>query len=191
MNRCAIACLVVVACAACERPVAESPNGAASVNQQSAGSTEIAPEEIRPGEPGGLPDDRNLVEEGTIDPKSPQGAGQVLQSYAALLEQGRFADARSLWSDGGNASGMSGEAFARALGKYAAIHAEIGAAGAMEGAAGSSYVEIPVRLYGERPGGAQFNSIGSVTLKRVNDIPGSTPEQRRWRIYRLEVQPPL
>ena len=79
-----------------------------------------------PGEPGGLPDDRNLVEEGSIDPKSGQGAGQVLQSYAALLEQGRFAEARRLWTEGGAGSGLDRDGFERAHSKYAEIHAEIG-----------------------------------------------------------------
>ncbi len=40
-----------------------------------------------PGEPGGLPDDRTPVLESPIDPKSAQGAGQVLQTYFALAEQ--------------------------------------------------------------------------------------------------------
>ena len=33
---------------------------------------------VEPGEPGGLPDDRTQVEEGPIDPKSAEAAGQVL-----------------------------------------------------------------------------------------------------------------
>ena len=36
-----------------------------------------------PGMPGGLPDDRTPIAEGPIDPKSAQGAGQVLQRYFA------------------------------------------------------------------------------------------------------------
>ena len=187
MKRCAIAVLIVISCTACERQAPDRANETASVNRQSAGSTEMGPEIIAPGQSGGLREDRNLVEEGPIDPNSPQGAGQALQSYAAFLEQGRFADARRLWSDRGSADAMPDAA----LGKYSAIHAEIGAPGEMEGAAGSSYVEIPVRLYGERKSGAQFSSVGTATLRRVNDVPGSTTEQRQWRIYRLDVQPPL
>jgi len=146
---------------------------------------------IAPGEPGGLPDDRNLVEEGPIDPKSGQGAGQVLQSYAALLEQGRFGEARQLWTDGGAGSGLSRDGFAAAYDKYAEVHAEIGAPGPVEGAAGSAYVDIPLRFYGKLKDGRAFNSAGTTTLRRVNDVPGSTDEQRRWHIYRIEVQPPL
>jgi hypothetical protein len=146
---------------------------------------------IAPGEPGGLPYDRNLVEEGPIDPKSGQSAGQVLQDYAALLEQGRFGEARRLWTDSGAGSGLSQDGFAEAFAKYAEIHTEIGAPGPVEGAAGSAYVEIPLRFYGKLKDGRAFNSAGTTTLRRVNDVPGSTDEQRRWHIYRIEVQPPL
>jgi hypothetical protein len=149
------------------------------------------PEQIEPGAPGGLPDDRNLVEEGTINPKSGQGAGQVLQGYAALLEQGRLAEARRQWADGGAGSGLSETDFAEAFARYSEIHAEIGAPGRVEGAAGSAYVEIPVRFYGRLKSGRPFNSVGTATLRRVNDVPGSTEVQRRWHIYRVDVQPPL
>lgn len=48
-----------------------------------------------PGTPGGLPDDRNpLIEpKGPIDPKSAEGAGQVVQLYAALIGEAKFAEA--------------------------------------------------------------------------------------------------
>jgi hypothetical protein len=152
--------------------------------QANAGQT------IEPRQPGGLPDGTNLVAEGPIDPKSAQGAGQVLQSYAALLEQRRFAEARRLWSDGGRSSELSEEGFAEAYGKYTELHAEIGAPGPMEGAAGSAYVDIPLRFYGRLRDGRPVNSVGTATLRRVNDVPGSTEEQRQWRIYRMEMQPP-
>jgi len=180
------------ACTACRSETPQQSNETASANDL-APSNDVtpAPEAVAPGQPGGLPDDRNLVEEGNIDPKSAQGAGQVLQSYAALLEQGRFAEARRLWTDGSGASGLSEREFAASYAKYAEIHGEVGAPGGMEGAAGSSYVDIPFRLYGTLKDGRPYNSVGTVTLRRVNDVPGSTDEQRRWRIYRIAMQPPL
>jgi hypothetical protein len=148
-----------------------------------------SPDAIRPGEPGGLPDDRTPVEEGPIDPKSAQGAGQVMQRFGGLLEQRKFAEARQLWSDGGKASGLSEAEFIAAYDKYAEIHSEVGAPGQMEGAAGSAYVDIPFRLYGTLKTGKPFNLVGPVTLRRVNDVPGSTGEQRRWHIYRSGLKP--
>jgi len=186
MFRPSVLCIILASCAACTSQAPEPANDVSSSNEVAVEPGNQAVETIKPGEPGGLPDDRNLVAEGPIDPKSAQGAGQVLQSYAALLEQGRLGEAGRLWSDSSSASEMS-----KAYDKYSEIHAEIGAPGAMEGAAGSTYVDIPIRLYGKRKSGASFSSVGTATLRRINDVPGSTEEQRKWRIYRLDVKPPL
>ena len=162
--------------------------GSPAGNEQAPVSTP-SPETIKPGEPGGLPDDRTPVEEGPIDPKSAQGAGQVLQRFGGLLEQRHFADARKLWSDNGKASGLTEAEFVSVYDKYVEIHSEVGTPGRMEGAAGSAYVEIPFRLYGKLKTGKPFNLVGPVTLRRVNDVPGSTDEQRRWHIFRSELKP--
>jgi hypothetical protein len=130
-----------------------------------------------PGKPGGLPDDRTPISEGKIDPKSAQGAGQVLQHYFALAEQGKFEEANKDWSDGSEQLDLA---------KYKEVHANIGAPEDMEGAAGSSYVDIPVQLYGRAKDGKPFNSRGTMTLRRVNDVPGSTAEQRQWHIYKSD-----
>jgi hypothetical protein len=196
MRTMAASLLLAAALAACRQAETYDIDEAPTENDLAAFEQRAnAVQATGPGEPGGLPDDRNLVEEGPIDPKggqgAGQGAGQVLQSYAALLEQGRFGEARRLWTEGGGGSGLDRQGFEQAHSKYAEIHAEIGAPGAVEGAAGSVYVEIPVRFYGRRTGGQPFNSPGSATLRRINDVPGSTEEQRRWQIYRVEVQPPL
>jgi len=147
------------------------------------------PATIRPGEPGGLPDDRTPVAEGPIDPKSGQGAGQVLQLFGGLLEQRKFAEARRLWSDEGRASGQTEAEFSAAYDRFAEIHSEVGAPGDMEGAAGSTYVNIPFRLYGKLKNGKPYNSVAIATLRRVNDVPGSTQLQRSWRIYSIQAQP--
>jgi hypothetical protein len=132
-----------------------------------------------PGESGGLPDDRTPIPEGPIDPNSAQGAAQVLQQYFALLESGRTTEADKLWSDSGTHAD-----FAKRLARYREVHANVGAPGETEGAAGSIYVDVPVQLYGRLQNGKEFNARGSMTLRRVNDVPGSTEEQRKWHIYR-------
>jgi hypothetical protein len=144
-----------------------------------------------PGTPGGLPDDRTPLEEpnGPIDPKSAEGAGQVVQRYGGLLEQRQFADARKLWGDGGKASGLSEAQFIAAYDKYETIHSEVGKPAGMEGAAGSSYITVPFHLYGTLKSGGAFNLVGPLTLRRVNDVPGSTAAQRRWHIVESGVKP--
>jgi hypothetical protein len=188
---------LILACSACQVDRSEPTNEIAADNAAAPGSNDLgpaapespSPDTIRPGEAGGLPDDRTPVEEGPIDPKSGQGAGQVLQRFGGLLEQRRFAEARKLWSDDGKASGLSESEFIAAYDKYSEIHSEVGAPGRMEGAAGSSYVEIPFRLYGKLKAGRTFNLVGPITLRRVNDVPGSTEEQRRWHIYQSGLKP--
>ncbi len=144
-----------------------------------------------PGTPSGLPDDRTPLEEpqGPIAPASAEAAGQVVQHYGALLEQRKFAEARKLWGQDGAASGLSESQFAAAYEKYAAIHSEIGKPTDMEGAAGSSYITVPFRLYGTLKSGGAFNMVGPLTLRRVNDVPGSTEAQRRWHIEKSDLKP--
>ena len=192
MNRKWMSLALAAALAGCgtQQPASENiANSALPPANEQAPAPMPAPETIKPGEPGGLPDDRTPVEEGPIDAKSAQGAGQVLQLFGGLLEQRKFAEARKLWSDGGNASGMTEAEFVTAYSKYSEIHSEVGAPGQMEGAAGSAYVDIPFRLYGKLKTGGTFNMVGPITLRRVNDVPGSTEEQRRWHIYQSGLKP--
>jgi len=58
--------------------------------------------------------------------------------------------------------------------------AEVYAPHAPEGAAGSVYVEVPVRVTA-----AGVARDATVTLRRGKEVPGSTPDQRRWRIEKL------
>ncbi|HST36374.1 MAG TPA: hypothetical protein VLK25_07070, partial [Allosphingosinicella sp.] len=74
---------------------------------------------------------------------------------------------------------------------YEDYHAEVFAPGEIEGAAGSLYVGVPVRIYGRRIGGGAFSTRGTITLRRVNDVPGSSAEQRRWHIMRSGAEPVL
>jgi hypothetical protein len=118
---------------------------------------------------------------GPIDPKSTEAAGQVVQRYGALVEQKRFAEAEKLWS-----SAQSAGEFVLQLKRYPEAHLEIGSPGDAEGAAGSIYVTVPVIFYGDDVNGAEFRRAAEVILRRVNDVPGSTEEQRRWHIERIE-----
>lgn len=54
--------------------------------------------------------------------------------------------------------------------------------GDAEGAAGSIYVTLPVRVDATLRSGAHQHFVGSYTLRRVNDVDGSTAAQRRWHI---------
>jgi hypothetical protein len=116
-----------------------------------------------------------LVEpKGPIDPKSVEAAGQVVQHYAALIEQNRLGEAAKLWDDAQGAA-----RFGDAL--HPTTHTEIGNLGGTEGAAGSIYTTVPVVFYDEKS-----RRAADVILRRVNDVPGSSEAQRRWHIQRIE-----
>jgi membrane-bound inhibitor of C-type lysozyme len=162
---------------------------ARGVNCTAAAPASSAAAPPPPGSPGGLPDDRTPVAEGPFTPQSAQGAANVVQTYFALVADRKYAEARNLWSDGGKASGMAAKDFAASFDKYESYNAEIGAPGEIEGAAGSLYVEVPVVVYGKLKTGEPVNMKGEVRLRRVNDVPGSTPEQRQWHIAETELKP--
>lgn len=171
--------LLAGACSSQTTPSAANEAVSEPVSQSGAPQTPLNPP--APGNPGGLPDDRTPISEGPIDPKSAEGAAQVLQRYFALLEDGKASQANRLWSRSGAPSD-----FANRLALYREIHANIGRPGQAGGAAGSVYVDVPVQLYGRRRGGKEFDARGTMTLRRVNDVPGSTEEQRKWHIYRAD-----
>src|SRR5262245_15098400 len=79
-------------------------------------------EPAAPGEPGGLPDDRTPISEAPFTETSAQGAANVVQTYFALIEQGRYAEARRLWSGGGEASGASEADFVARFRRYREYH---------------------------------------------------------------------
>jgi hypothetical protein len=110
-----------------------------------------------------------------IDPKSVEAAGQVVQHYGALIEERRFLEAAGLWGDATAAA-----KFAKQL-DGPALHLEIGALGETEGAAGSIYTNVPVIFQA-----SGFRRSATVILRRVNDVPGSTQEQRRWHIEQIQ-----
>ena len=177
MKQLLIPAIVLLAACSQDAPDNQAANDTAALN------TEAPLNPPGPGEPGGLDDDRTPISEGAIDPKSAQGAGQVVQQYMALLEAGKRAEADALWSDSGTDA-----AFASRLANYREVHANIGAPGQPEGAAGSIYVDVPIQLYGRLNDGKEFNARGTMTLRRVNDVPGSTAEERQWHIYKTDFQ---
>jgi hypothetical protein len=126
--------------------------------------------------PGTGPDARTPLAEpkGAIDPKSVEAAGQVVQHYAALIEQNRFKEAERLWSNAEAAAAFTN-------GLRPSTHTEMGELGRPEGAAGSVYTTVPVVFYGDT-----FRRRAEVILRRVNDVTGSTEAQRRWHIERID-----
>ena len=119
---------------------------------------------------------------GDMDPREGEAARQVLRQYFELVDQGRDAEARDLWWDADQAA-----AFAERLREFRDYEPNIADPGRVEGAAGSAYVEISLQLIGPLKSGREVARPATAVLRRVNDVPGSTAQQRRWRIVRISL----
>ena len=177
----ALVSTAVLACGACNRT--QTNHSVANESAQPAADEGTLTANASAVENVTLPDDRTPLEEpnGPIDPKSAEAAGQVVQHYGALIEQGRWAKSWELWSDADAA-----KEFDRNWRNDSEVHMEIGKPGDSEGAAGSIYISDPVIFYGKSKTGESFRRAATVMLRRVNDVPGSTEAQRRWHIERIE-----
>lgn len=105
---------------------------------------------------------------------------KILRSYAAALKARDWNGAARLW---GKNSGVTAAILKAAYDRPERPVLEIGK-GTQEGAAGSLFYEAPVVL---RFGGDAAPEKGTLTLRRVNDVDGATPEQLRWHIERATI----
>jgi hypothetical protein len=163
---------------ACACGSSEAPPPTAEPQRQAASQIPPRPlEPPAPGEPGGLADDRTPVSEARFTRQSAQGAANLLQTYYALIEAGKYAEAFRLREP---SEGVTLDRFAESFDRFSEHHANVGAPSEPQGAAGSLYVEVPVQLYGRLKDGRPFSNAGTVTLRRSNSVPGGS---REWRIY--------
>lgn len=127
----------------------------------------------------------------TPDTPTPQGevtpdvAAGVAREYFALVGAKQYAMAAAL-SDTGAPRPSE---LAKQYDKYASLDATIGAPGPQQGAAGSSYIDIPVKVVGKLKSGGSETLEGTITLRRANDVPGSTTAERHWRVYKIDLKP--
>jgi hypothetical protein len=112
----------------------------------------------------------------------------ALDYWRQAMERRDWAAAHRVSGELGGQSGLSSQQFAAAWDKYQTVKVTVGA-GQQEGAAGSSYYEVPVTITGLTRADKPYRLAGRLTLRRVNDVEGATPEQLRWHIERSTLQP--
>lgn len=156
------------------RPELPSTNGAATAPPATPEPPTPAPSEPPPT---------------TDDAKSPAAAVAVVRRYCDSIDRKQYVQAYRLWAGNGEASGMSEREFAQSFSKYDAFDCSLGSPGPIEGAAGSAYITVPVVVTGTFAKRGGFILRGPVTLRRVNDVPGSTVEQRHWHISDSGLNP--
>jgi len=119
----------------------------------------------------------------------PADAAAVVARYYQAIDRGDFRTAYRSWGGKGAASGKTYAAFARGFARTARTRVVLGRPGRAEGAAGSTFVEIPVDVRATLKNGRAQHFRGSYVLRRVNDVPGATPAQRRWHLSSATLRP--
>ena len=145
--------------------------------QQTAPTTDASPAPTLPADRAPSPSATPTAE--IVAPATPTASRdpvEVLARWAQAIELRDWATVRSYWGERGARSGLDETAFAAKWSDLMAPQVAIGP-GAQEGAAGSLFYTAPVAI---TDGSRRIE--GDVTIRRVNDVPGATPEQLRWHI---------
>jgi len=119
---------------------------------------------------------------------SPSAAAMVVQRYYAAIDHGDFRTAFAFWGNDGADSHQSFADFKRGFAATGRTSVETGKPTNGEGAAGSIYIDVPVTVRATLKDGKHQRFIGHYTLRRVNDVPGSTAAQRRWHLSSAELK---
>ncbi|HEY9646125.1 MAG TPA: hypothetical protein V6C88_07145 [Chroococcidiopsis sp.] len=132
----------------------------------------------------------------TVSPSPPQStdnatlqqeAVALIHDYYRAIARRDYAHAYADWEGDGSASQQSFEQFRQGFANTASVAVEVGTPGQLDGAAGSTYIEIPVTITAVTTSNVPQRFRGSYVLRRVNDVPGSTAEQRQWHIYSATI----
>lgn len=105
---------------------------------------------------------------------------RVLRFYVQALHARNWDAAARAW---GKTSGITAAILKAAYDRPTPPSFEIGK-GEGDAGAGSLFYEAPVVL---RFGGEAMAERGTLTLRRVNDVDGATPDQLRWHIERSTI----
>ncbi len=116
--------------------------------------------------------------------RSVDGAVAVVRNYYAAIEGRDYKTAYRLWH------GRHSLAQVRA-GYADTAHVGVTPVPPFEAdaGAGSIYCEVKVRVDAALKSGRRQHFAGSFTLRRVNDVDGSTAAQRRWHIIGASLKP--
>lgn len=114
-------------------------------------------------------------------PSSAEAAAAVVRRYYWALDARDYGTAWQLWGSDGQ-PGNSYEKFRQGYARTRSVQVTLGQPGPVEGAAGSSYVSIPVTVKARLADGTRQTFSGRYQLRRVNDVNGASAEQRRWHL---------
>jgi hypothetical protein len=122
------------------------------------------------------------------DPRGAQAAADVVHRYYSAIDAGDYSTAWTQWGPDGR-PGQSFAAFRHGFDHTASTRVTIGALPPVEGAAGSSYLTVPVTVEAMLDDGKRQRFVGNYVVRRVNDVDGATAEQRRWHLESAQLRP--
>jgi hypothetical protein len=131
---------------------------------------------------------------GTALAEDEEDAVAVIRHYYGAINAKQYKAAFGDWegaSSGTNVKGQTLATFKKGFKGTASVTVSIGVPGQIEGAAGSSYIEIPVNVTSRPKTGQARKFSGSYTLRKSNlsEADGATVEMRTWRIYSASLAP--
>ncbi|MEZ0495930.1 hypothetical protein ACAX61_06475 [Sphingomonas sp. IW22] len=109
-------------------------------------------------------------------------AADVVRRYYDAINARDYSVAYAQWGGHGEASGKSYGDFAAGFADTQRVKVTAREPTDVEGGAGSLYAEVPVTVDAVLTDGTRQRFTGSYAIRRVNDVDGSSADQRRWHI---------
>ena len=126
-----------------------------------------------------------LVTDFRAGPNDSDDAVEVVNAYYRAISARDFRRAYQLWGPSGPPD-QTLEEFTRGFADTASVRVETGEPSRVEPAAGSRYIDVPVRIFAETKSGEKQSFEGIYTLRR-SVVDGASPEQQRWHLYRASI----
>lgn len=122
------------------------------------------------------------------DPKSAQAAAAVVRLYYSAINARDYGTAWSQWGENGPPN-QSLPQFSAGFAETESTKVTIGELPEGEAGAGSGVQRVPVTIDAVLKTGDHQRFKGNYTLRRVNEVDGATPAQRRWHIESAKLAP--
>lgn len=114
-------------------------------------------------------------------------AEAVVLAYYAAINAHDYQRAYAAWGNDGPPRRPTLRTFAAGFARTDSVHVVLGAPGRIEGAAGSRYVTIPIRMRTFEHGIEPREYTGSYTVRR-SVVPGTDEADRRWHLYSASLR---
>jgi len=123
------------------------------------------------------------------DTTAPSDPADAVRKYYAFLEARDYRHAYAMWGEGGLASKQTYDEFVEGFEHTAHTKVTVTGPVSIEGAAGSSYAEVRVRVDATTTDGTAQQFQGAYVVRRANDVPGATAAQLRWHFDAARLEP--